>query len=83
MPSWGEVLALLQEQAAANNGQVDLDGIRRGFLARLSKYTGRSTVVFATDCLSPSAGGPAIQIILGDMQGLMEVFRGLPARTWT
>lgn len=68
---------LVEIQAATQpDGSVDIDAIRRKYLAQLSSLTGRSTVVYAADFLAK--GGPSIPITLGDMQGLMEVFRDLP-----
>lgn len=73
MPGWGEILNEIQEQAQ-QKGTVDIDGIRRSYLAALQAKTGRSVVVYATDFTA----GPVAQISLMDMQGLMEVFRELP-----
>lgn len=76
MPSWGELLQQIQVEAQANNGQVDLDKGRRGAIANLSAQTGNSVVVYEADFLNKA--GPQLQIQLGDVQGLMEVFRDLP-----
>jgi hypothetical protein len=73
MPGWGDVLNEITEQMQ-QTGTVDIDGIRRRYLRDLQSKTGRSVVVYATDF----AAGPAAQINLMDMQGLMEVFRDLP-----
>lgn len=60
-------------------GAPDVDGVRRKYLANLQSITGRNTVVYATDWVAPSGnGGPETSIVLEDMQGLMECFRGLP-----
>ena len=56
---------------------MDFDGLRRKYLTALHELTGRSVVIYSTDFLG-GGGGPARSINLGDMQGLMEVFRGLP-----
>ena len=74
MPGWGEILNEIQA-SMRETGVVDLDGIRRRYLRALSDLTGRSVVVYAADF----SAGPAAQINLMDMQGLMEVFRDLPA----
>lgn len=76
MPTWGEILAEIHASAVARGGQPDFDGIRRGYLARLHHLTGRSTILYATDWLGGS--NPASSITLEDMQGMMEVCRGLP-----
>lgn len=75
MPSWGQILQRLQAEAAANNGQVDLDAIRLEYLTALQEHTGRSVIIYAADMF---AAGPNVQINLQDMQGMMEVFRELP-----
>lgn len=73
MPGWGEVLAELQDSAAQNGGAVDFDGTRRKYLRELHELTGRNVIFYAGDLNKGAAG----QITLTDMQGLMEVFRGL------
>jgi hypothetical protein len=76
VPGWGDILAEIQAEAQANNGQVNIDAIRRKYLTQLHALTGRSVVVYATDFLGK--GGPQTSIQLSDMQGLMEVFKDLP-----
>lgn len=76
MPSWGEILIELQTSIEPTTGTVDLDGVRRKYLANMAALTGRSVVLYATDFLG--SGGPGTQVTLADMQGLMEVFRNLP-----
>ena len=76
MPTWGETLQEIQDEAREHSGQVDLDALRANRLQALSALTGRSVVVYAADFLNK--GGPITQIQLGDMIGLMEVFKGLP-----
>lgn len=79
MPSWGQILAELTPRADPATGALippDFDGARHKYLEQLHTLTGRSTIVYATDWLQVS--GPQTSIGLGDMQGLMETFRGLP-----
>ncbi len=76
MPTWGETLGEIQEKAQANGGNVDLDALRTERLQTLNSLTGRSVVVYAADFLNK--GGPVTQVQLGDMVGLMEVFKDLP-----
>lgn len=76
MPTWGETLREMQDEAQANGGQIDLDNMRERRLQVLHQLTGHSVVVYATDFLNK--GGPVTQIHLGDMIGLMEVFKDLP-----
>jgi hypothetical protein len=74
VPSWGEVLQEILASATAR-GQPDFDGIRRRYLARLNALTGRPVILYSTDWLrSPSS---LTFVELGDMQGMMEVCRGV------
>lgn len=76
MPSWGEILTEIQESAEKNDGRAQIDLVRRQYLKKLAQLTGRSVIVYASDFLGKP--GPQSSITLGDMQGLMEVFRDLP-----
>lgn len=76
MPTWGEILSELQESAAGNNGQPDFDAVRRKYLDQLHQLTGRSTIIYYSDWLKTS--GEVVTITLEDMQGMMEVLKGLP-----
>ena len=77
MPTWGEILAELNDPAnRLPNGTPDFDGIRRKYLSQLSDLTGRPTIVYYTDWFNK--GGPASSIALEDMQGMMEVCKDLP-----
>jgi len=76
MPSWGEVLGELQQSAAENNGQVDFDGVRRKYLANLHELTGRPIILYSTAWLQ-GGGGLEVSITLEDIQGMMEVCRGV------
>jgi hypothetical protein len=75
MPSWGEILGELQESARQRGGQPDLDGIRRKYLEQLHRLTNRDVILYSTDWLG--GGSPVSAITLADMQGMMEVCRGL------
>lgn len=77
MPGWGDVLAEFNQSAQQNNGQPQNDDIRRRYVGALAAMTGRSTIIYATAWLSkPGIGDQSIT--LQDMQGMMEVCRGLP-----
>lgn len=76
MPSWGQILQELQQTAQSNNGVPDFDGVRRKYLVQLHQMTGRPVILYSSDFLN--SGGPVTSITLGDMQGLMEVVKGLP-----
>src|SRR5438445_7963904 len=75
MPTWGEILAQLQQTAAQPGAPWDFDTVRRSYLEDLSKYTGRNTIIYYSDWLR--GAGPMSSIDLGDMQGMMEVCQGL------
>jgi hypothetical protein len=79
MSSWGEILN--EFQIRGNNGLPDSDGIRRKYLAQLSVHTGRPTIVYATNFTQPLPPGAeavhSITINDEDLQGIMEVVRGL------
>jgi len=78
MPTWGEILQQLKASADQRGGSPDFDGIRRQYLARLATYTGRDTIIYYSDWLSGSV--PQAAITLEDMQGMMEVRKGLKSR---
>lgn len=75
MPSWGEILGELAASAQARGGNPDFDSVRRKYLAQLHARTKRDTIIYYTDWLG--GGTPASAISLEDMQGMMEVCRGL------
>jgi hypothetical protein len=76
MPTWGEILAEVQQSAQQRNGAPDVDAIRRKYLKKLRERTGRPTIAYYTDWLG--GAGPATSIVLEDMQAMMEVCKGLP-----
>lgn len=74
MPSWGEILTELL--ASTHPGKnPDWDGVRRKYLCQLQARTNRDTILYATNWMS--SGQPGTSITLEDMQGMMEVCRGL------
>jgi ATP-dependent protease ClpP protease subunit len=75
LPSWGEILGQVATSALERGGEADYDGIRRGYVNALSGRTSRDTIIYYTDWLGRSS--PATSITLEDMQGMMEVSRGL------
>jgi len=80
MPTWGAIeRELLQRRQP--NGAPDFDGVRRDYIAKLAKYTGRSCIVYETAGFAPPPGAApdSIQISLDpDVQAFMEVVHGLP-----
>lgn len=78
MPTWGEIGREIQTTIAPN-GMPDVDAVRRSYLFRISEYTGIPVILYATAFLDkPMIPGNLLQIELGDMQGFMEVVKGLP-----
>lgn len=77
MPTWGEILTELGQDPQPD-GSPNFDVVRRKYLTQLHELTGRNTVVYASDWMSPGNAGAITAILLQDMQGLMEVFRSLP-----
>lgn len=76
MPSWGELLADINSQAQAQGGFVNLDDMRATHLRRVQQLSGNDVVLYATDFLG-GGGGIQTAINLQDLQGFMEVMRGL------
>lgn len=76
MPTWGQILLEIQQTANLNGGQVNLDAVRRKYLAALHQVTGRNTVFYYSDWLSGAGGNQAL-IVLEDIAGLMECYNGL------
>lgn len=77
MPIWSEILAQLA--GAGEQGHIsDFDRVRRQYLARLHKFSGRNVVLYASGWLQSSAVPPEI-VSIGDedMQAFMEVSHGL------
>lgn len=77
MPGWGDILQEING-AADPNGNVDIDAIRFKYITKVTSITGRPLVVYAADWLNK--GGPQTSMDLGDMVGLMEVFRDQTSR---
>ena len=76
MPTWGEILVELQKSTVPGS-PPPFDAIRRKYLAILSSYTGRNTVLYSTYWNKPIADPASILINDEDVQGFMEVFHGL------
>lgn len=78
MPSWGEIAKEIQASAAANNGRINLDPIRRKYIHALSKHTGRNVILYATRWTQTGPIDPSlVSIVPEDVHGLMEVVHGL------
>ena len=77
MPSWGEILQELNETAAASGSGPDFDSVRRKYLRQLQELTGRNTILYYSGWMGGGGGSQAVAITLEDMQGMMEVVRGM------
>jgi hypothetical protein len=76
MPTWGEILKELDGTVAVPGGPPNWDLVRRKYVTALHALTGRDTILYYTDWMG-SAGKPGTSIVLGDMQGMMEVHKDL------
>jgi hypothetical protein len=74
LPTFGEIAEELK-QSAINRPAPDFDGVRKKYVAELSAYTGRPLIIYYANWLSGGRADASIQLI--DMQGMMEVLRGL------
>lgn len=77
MPTWGQLLARLQE--LRQEGRTDaFDVIRREALLELYNYTGRNVVLYASGHLQKPRVAPELLTITNeDIEGFMEVLYGL------
>src|SRR3989338_1775509 len=72
MPTWGEILK--EFQTPPNTP----DSIRRNYLLKLARHTGRNTILYSTKWTDPTGVNPdTISITEEDVQGFMEVVHGL------
>ena len=73
MPTWGEILSELNRSRISGGNAPDYDKVRRKYLSRLSRLTGRPTILYASAYLDDKNSPPeTLQISLRDMQGFME-----------
>lgn len=79
MPDWSEIGAELRDSRTSGKGP-DYDGVRRKYLALLSDYTGRPTILYAARFTqAPRTGEEAVLVSIRDedLQGLMTVVHRL------
>jgi len=77
MPTWGEILKELRE-VMEREKKSPFDMVRRKYLKKLSDYTGRNTILYATKWTQPGEiPSEMISITDEDIQGFMEVISGL------
>lgn len=72
MPIWSEILAELN-----TTSPPDFDGVRRKYLLKLQKHTGRDVILYASGRLQSEAPPALVSIGEEDLHGLMEVTSGL------
>jgi hypothetical protein len=73
VPTWTRIGKEIEKD---NN---DFDKVRRRLLKALSDYTGRNTIIYATDFLEPERGKPlaGVSLDLNDKSGFFEVTENL------
>ena len=78
MPAWSEILSEIG--GSVQNGQPDLDGVRRKYLAKLYQKTNRNVILYASGWLQKD-NAPSSSILINDedMQAFMEVCYQLKA----
>jgi len=87
LPSWGEILREIASKEAEYVGLVKqgksvpnhpCDAVRRKYLAKLYKHTGRNTIIYASCWTQPRQVQPElVSITEEDIQGFMEAIYGL------
>lgn len=78
MPTWGDILAELQQvQQTTPAGGSAFDIVRRKYLSELAKHTGRNVIMYAAKWTQPGASPEQIMINAEDMQGFMTVMHGM------
>lgn len=81
MPTWGEILKELRE-IMEREKKPPFDMVRRKYLKKLSEYTGRNTILYATKWTQPGdIPSEIISITDEDIQGFMEVISDLSGDT--
>ncbi len=77
MSTWGEILKELRE-VMEKEKKPPYDIVRRKYLKKLSEYTGRNTILYATKWTQPTnTPSEMISITDEDIQGFMEATSGV------
>ena len=77
MPTWGGILNELK-QTEEKGAKPPFDTVRRKYMVKTSRKTGRDTILYATKWTQASDVDPELLSITDeDIQGLMEVIHGL------
>ena len=78
MPIWSQILGELKQTAQDSDGIPNFDLVRRRYLARLHRHTGRNVILYASGWLQKSTAHPSsVSVVPEDLQGFMEVSHGL------
>lgn len=72
MPTWGEILTELSETVSQEDGPPDYDGVRRKYLEKLHRLTGRPTIIYYSNWLN-DIQVPESSMTRADVQCFMEV----------
>ncbi len=79
MPSWGEISKEIG--ALAQTDPAAIDTVRRKYIQALQAHTGRATILYASKWTQTGVSDPnLISIVEEDVQGFMEVVRGLSGK---
>jgi hypothetical protein len=76
MPTWGQILNEVNSLVQIGD-QVAFDKVRNKYVAELSTFTHRNTIVYATKWTSGDAPPNLVSINDEDIQALMEAVHGL------
>lgn len=80
MPTWSEILNEVSELQTKKDPHP-FDVVRRKYLAALSQYTRRDTILYATRWIQPGVHNGEVEAITNeDIEGLMEVVHGLTSK---
>lgn len=76
MPTWGEILTELSATVPQEGGPPDFDGVRRKYLEKLHRLTGRPTIIYYSNWLT-DIQVPESSMTRADVQCFMEVIKEL------
>lgn len=76
MPTWSEILTELRVENARGNTSA-FDSVRRKYLLKLSKFTGRNVILYASAFTQKGGAPELLSVTEEDVQGMMEVSHGL------
>ena len=76
MPIWSEILGELSKTRQGND-MPDFDGVRRKYLAKLHRHSGRNVILYASGWLQRDVPPALISINYEDIHAFMEVVHGL------